>query len=131
MGVDPQTTLTCYTAVIGGVLGAVIGSWLTAVLYRLRVRESLLGRSACPRCGTPIRARDNIPIIGWCLLGGRCRACRARISACYPLIELAACAVGVVFALAAPVAGLIVAAAAIVVPVVASYTWRRPRRAAG
>ena len=79
------------------VLGATIGSFLTVCVHRLPaaggLRESLraISRppSSCPSCGTPIRLRDNVPIFGWLLLRGRCRACRAKISLRYPLFEIA------------------------------------------
>lgn len=69
-------------------LGAVIGSFLNVVIYRLPRGMSLSHpKSRCPHCQTPIRARDNIPILSWLLLRGRCRSCRGTISARYPLIE--------------------------------------------
>lgn len=70
------------------VLGAVIGSFLNVVVYRLPLGMKL-GHppSRCPACETPIEKRDNLPIIGWLRLKGRCRACGARISPRYPLIE--------------------------------------------
>lgn len=70
------------------VLGACFGSFLNVVIYRLPVGMSL-GRpkSHCPRCETPLAARDNLPVIGWLLLRGRCRYCDLPISVRYPLIE--------------------------------------------
>ena len=68
--------------------GLVIGSFMTVVVARVPAKESLIRpRSRCPSCGTPIRDRDNVPVLGWLLLRGRCRACGARISALYPLLE--------------------------------------------
>jgi leader peptidase (prepilin peptidase)/N-methyltransferase len=84
-----------------GVLGAVFGSFLNVVAYRLPRRESLVRpRSRCPRCGTPIKPYDNIPIISWLILRGRCRSCSERIPVRYPLIEAltAALCVGAVLA---------------------------------
>ncbi|MEA2314874.1 MAG: leader peptidase (prepilin peptidase) / N-methyltransferase [Solirubrobacteraceae bacterium] len=84
-----------------GVLGAVFGSFLNVVAYRLPRRESLVRpRSRCPRCGTPIKPYDNIPIISWLLLRGRCRSCSEAIPVRYPLIEAltAALCVGAVLA---------------------------------
>lgn len=70
------------------VFGAVIGSFLNVVVYRLPRHESLVSPgSHCPSCGTPIKPYDNIPVLGWLLLRGRCRSCRARISVRYPAIE--------------------------------------------
>ncbi len=83
-------------AAIGGVIA---GSFLNVVAYRLPRGESLATPgSRCPTCGTPIRPYDNIPVLGWVLLRGRCRACRIAIPARYPLVEglSAALAIGVV-----------------------------------
>ena len=69
--------------------GAAIGSFLNVVVYRMPLGESLaFKRSRCPMCGTQIAGRDNIPILGWLMLGGRCRACGVAISLRYPTIEL-------------------------------------------
>ncbi len=68
--------------------GAVIGSFLNVVAYRLPRRESLSHPgSHCPRCQTPIKARDNIPVLGWLALRGRCRECHEPIALRYPLVE--------------------------------------------
>jgi leader peptidase (prepilin peptidase)/N-methyltransferase len=70
--------------------GAVIGSFLNVVIHRLPRGESLaFPGSRCPGCGTPIRPADNVPILSWILLRGRCRACGGPIAARYPLVELA------------------------------------------
>jgi len=69
-------------------LGLVTGSFLNVVIYRLpRGLSTVLPRSRCPSCGEPIRALDNLPVISWLLLRGRCRRCAAPISVRYPLIE--------------------------------------------
>jgi leader peptidase (prepilin peptidase) / N-methyltransferase len=86
-------------ATFAGVLGATVGSFLNVVAYRLPRRESLVRPgSRCPGCGTAIRPHDNLPVLGWLLLRGRCRSCGMGISARYPLVEAitAALAVGVV-----------------------------------
>ncbi len=71
-----------------GLVGAAVGSFLNVVAYRLPRRMSLAGpRSLCPSCGTQIAARDNVPLVSWLALRGRCRACGARISPRYPLVE--------------------------------------------
>lgn len=71
-------------------LGLAIGSFLNVVIYRLPRNESLAHPpSACPKCGSPIRARHNIPVFGWLLLRGRCADCHSSISIRYPLVELA------------------------------------------
>ncbi len=70
------------------VMGAVFGSFLNVVAYRLPRGESLSRpRSRCPGCATPIRPYDNVPVLSWLALRGRCRSCRTRISARYPLVE--------------------------------------------
>jgi leader peptidase (prepilin peptidase)/N-methyltransferase len=84
---------------LASVFGAVIGSFLNVVVYRLPRGESLLTPgSHCPSCGVAIKPYDNIPVLGWLLLRGRCRSCRATISPRYPLVEgtTAVLAVGVV-----------------------------------
>jgi prepilin signal peptidase PulO-like enzyme (type II secretory pathway) len=70
-------------------VGACIGSFMNVVIYRLPAGLSLLHPpSRCPKCETPIRATDNVPIFGWLWLSGRCRHCEAAISARYPAVEL-------------------------------------------
>lgn len=70
------------------VLGAVLGSFFNVVAHRLPRGESLSRpRSRCTSCGTPIRALDNIPVVSWLALRGRCRACAAPISPRYPIVE--------------------------------------------
>lgn len=73
-------------ALIFGLLGLIVGSFLNVLILRHGVR-SLGGRSACLSCGETIRWYDNIPVLSWILLRGRCRSCRARISLQYPLVE--------------------------------------------
>lgn len=64
------------------------GSFLTVVIHRVPRKQSIVAlRSACRECGATIRARDNIPVMSYLLLGGRCRDCRARVSAEYPIVE--------------------------------------------
>jgi len=82
-----------------GVLGAVAGSFLNVVSFRLPRHESIVRpRSRCPQCGTPVKPYDNIPVLSWLLLRGHCRSCSANISPRYPLVEAltAALCVGVV-----------------------------------
>jgi len=70
-------------------LGLVLGSFLNVCIYRLPRGLSVVHPgSACPKCGAAIRAYDNIPVLSWLLLRGRCRDCRAPISARYLLVEL-------------------------------------------
>ena len=69
--------------------GAIIGSFLNVVIHRVPREESIaFPASHCPSCGTAIRPYDNIPVISWAVLRGRCRACRTHISARYPAVEL-------------------------------------------
>ena len=83
-------------AAIGGLI---VGSFLNVVAHRLPRGESLATPgSHCPGCGTPIKPYDNVPVFGWLLLRGRCRACHMAIPARYPLVEglAAVLAIGVV-----------------------------------
>ena len=71
-------------------IGAVVGSFLNVVIHRYPRDESIVfPASHCPKCNAPIRAYDNIPILSYIVLAGRCRSCRAPISPRYPLVELA------------------------------------------
>ena len=80
-----------------GVLGLLIGSFLNVVVYRVPAGLSLVSPgSACPACSHPVRPRDNVPVVSWLLLRGRCRDCDVPISARYPMVELAT---GLLFAL--------------------------------
>jgi leader peptidase (prepilin peptidase)/N-methyltransferase len=78
--------------VLGAILfifGLAIGSFMTVVAARLPAGESIVRpRSKCPTCGAEVRNRDNVPVVGWVFLRGRCRDCGAKISARYPLLEL-------------------------------------------
>ncbi len=79
--------MTCFT------FGLAIGSFLNVVIYRVPRKMSVMSpRSACPNCATPIRERDNIPVVSWVILRGRCRTCQQSISRRYPLIELSCAA---------------------------------------
>ncbi len=79
-----------YFATISFVLGAAIGSFLNVVIYRLPSKDMSIvkPRSFCPSCKTPIAAYDNIPLLSYLLLGGKCRHCKKKISSRYFLIEL-------------------------------------------
>lgn len=69
-------------------IGLAVGSFLNVVIYRVPRKESIVApRSACPDCGTPISNRDNVPVVSWLLLKGRCRSCQRPISPRYPLVE--------------------------------------------
>jgi leader peptidase (prepilin peptidase) / N-methyltransferase len=74
---------------VGGLIGAIIGSFLNVVAHRVPRGESLVSPgSHCPGCGAEVKPYDNIPVVSWLLLRGRCRNCGMRISPRYPLIEL-------------------------------------------
>jgi leader peptidase (prepilin peptidase) / N-methyltransferase len=79
---------TAMAAVLAGILGAIVGSFLNVVAYRLPRGESLSHPpSHCPRCGQPVKPYDNIPVVSWLLLRGRCRHCKEPISPRYPIVE--------------------------------------------
>ena len=79
--------------VLVAMLGAIVGSFLNVVIYRLPRKQSLIfPASRCPHCGTPIAPWDNIPVLSFLILRGRCRACRKPISLRYPIVELTAAA---------------------------------------
>ncbi|MGH3088241.1 MAG: prepilin peptidase [Rubrobacteraceae bacterium] len=90
--------------VIAGVFGLVVGSFLNVVIHRVPLRRSIAWPgSTCPECKTPISPKDNIPLLSYLLLRGRCRSCGVRIPARYPLVEAAT---GLLFALGAHRFGL-------------------------
>ena len=77
-------------ALIGGLFGAVIGSFLNVCIVRWPAEQSVVKpRSRCPKCGYQLTWADNIPMVSWLLLGGKCRSCKEPISALYPTVELA------------------------------------------
>ena len=74
---------------VAGVLGLLVGSFLNVVIHRLPLGESVVSPpSRCPSCSTRIRPIDNVPVLSWLRLGGRCRSCKARIPIRYPIVEL-------------------------------------------
>ncbi len=89
-------TVESIVALAAGLLGLSLGSFLNVCVWRWPQDQSVVKPpSHCPGCDTPIRWFDNIPVLGWIFLGGRCRSCKGRISMQYPLIELA---VGLIWA---------------------------------
>jgi leader peptidase (prepilin peptidase)/N-methyltransferase len=71
------------------IVGAIIGSFLNVVIHRVPREESIaFPASRCPSCGTAIRPYDNVPVVSWAVLRGRCRSCKTPISARYPAVEL-------------------------------------------
>jgi len=86
-----MATSTVVLLVITAAYGLVIGSFLNVVIHRLPREQSLLRpRSRCPACGAAIAWYDNVPVLSYLVLGGRCRRCRAAISPRYPLVEATA-----------------------------------------
>ncbi len=83
-----SAAIDCLILVFAFVLGVCLGSFLNVVVTRRPAGESMGGRSKCRSCGHQIRLRDNIPVISWLALGGKCRDCKAPISWRYPAIEL-------------------------------------------
>ncbi|HXP33630.1 MAG TPA: prepilin peptidase [Acidimicrobiales bacterium] len=82
--------MTAVVAVLSGIIGLCVGSFLNVVIHRVPLRQSVVRpRSHCPQCGTQIDERDNIPLVSWIALRGRCRSCHARIPVRYPLVEAA------------------------------------------
>jgi len=75
--------------IISAVFGAIIGSFLNVVIHRVPREESIVfPNSRCPSCGATIAFYDNIPVLSYAVLGGRCRGCSIRISPRYPAVEL-------------------------------------------
>jgi leader peptidase (prepilin peptidase) / N-methyltransferase len=78
------------SALLAGLLGAAFGSFANVPIHRWPRQRSVTepARSACPACGAAIAGRDNVPVLSWLLLRGRCRACQDPISVRYPAVEL-------------------------------------------
>lgn len=71
------------------IFGSLVGSFLNVVIHRVPLEESIVfPNSRCPKCETPIKPFDNIPVLGWLMLGGKCRSCKEPISPRYPAVEL-------------------------------------------
>src|SRR5687768_15370497 len=78
-----------FSFIIAGVLGALIGSFLNVVIHRLPREDSIVfPNSRCPSCGAVIAFYDNVPVLSYLLLRGRCRSCETSISVRYPAVEL-------------------------------------------
>jgi leader peptidase (prepilin peptidase)/N-methyltransferase len=119
-------------AVLAGLLGLAIGSFLNVVAARVPAGRSVVNPpSACPKCDNPSRPRDNVPVLGWLLLRGKCRDCAEPISVRYPIVEAAT---GVLFAVTALTIGvtsalpafLLLAALTVVLTVIDLDTLRLP-----
>lgn len=75
--------------VLAGIFGAIIGSFLNVVIHRVPLEESIVfPNSRCPSCGAVIAFYDNIPVLSYALLGGKCRGCKEHISFRYPAVEM-------------------------------------------
>ena len=77
-----------FWTVVSGIFGLVIGSFLNVVIWRVPNNESILGPSHCPKCEAPITAIQNIPLLSWLFLRGKCANCKNPISIRYPIVEL-------------------------------------------
>ena len=87
------------TVALCALLGLLVGSFVNVLVWRVPRGESVVRPpSACPACGVPVRPRDNVPVLSWLVLRGRCRDCGAPISARYPLVELTSAALFAVMA---------------------------------
>jgi len=114
----PTTTLL----VMAGLLGLAIGSFLNVCIYRLPLGQSLLTPpSTCPSCRTRLRWIDNIPVVSWVLLGGKCHHCRAPISIQYPIVELVTGLLFVLVAWLTPMGPLLAARLTLVVALVVLF----------
>ena len=99
----PAPPLSPLALALIALLGACIGSFLNVVAWRLPRQESVVRpRSHCPHCGTQLRWHDNVPVLSWLLLRGRCAHCGAPISLRYPAVELLVAGLFVATALASP-----------------------------
>jgi len=103
-------------------MGLCIGSFLNVVIYRVPLGKSVVSPgSRCTKCGYELRWYDNIPVLSWASLGGRCRQCRAPISAQYPIVELVTGLLFVLVAWLTPVGPLLVSRLILVAILVALF----------
>jgi leader peptidase (prepilin peptidase) / N-methyltransferase len=94
--------------VVTAALGLAVGSFLNVCIYRLPRGESLAHPpSRCPRCGKPLAWYDNVPVVSWLVLRGRCRRCGERISVQYPIVEIVTAAAAVLVVYATPPGALL------------------------
>lgn len=99
--------MTMPEVVIAGVFGLMVGSFLNVCIARLPKGESIVSPpSTCPKCGRLINWRDNIPVVSYLLLGGKCRACSLPISVRYPLVEATTAVLFMVQAMVEPAPGV-------------------------
>lgn len=116
----PEPVATLFVAAFG----LVLGSFLNVCIYRLPLGESVVRpRSRCPRCGATLRAYQNVPVVSWLALRGRCASCAAPISWRYPLVELASGgALGALWLVYGPSAAFLVAAGFVLALLVLFFT---------
>ena len=79
--------VTAAVLVFAGLFGAVLGSFLNVVVHRVPAGVSLLRESRCPSCDAPVRPWQNVPVVSWIALRGKCANCKTPISARYPIVE--------------------------------------------
>lgn len=84
-----MTPFAVFLLVFAGAVGLIIGSFLNVLIHRVPAGISLMRASQCPHCEAPVRPWQNVPVVSWLVLRGKCANCKAPISARYPLVELA------------------------------------------
>jgi len=115
-------TVDIQVLLVALLVGLCIGSFLNVVIYRLPLGQSLVSpRSRCTKCGYELSWYDNVPVLSWALLGGRCRRCRAPISVQYPIVELVTGLLFVLVAWLTPVGPLLVSRLILVAILVALF----------
>ena len=108
--------------VLAGLLGACIGSFLNVVIHRLPRNSSVVRPSSrCPGCGYELRWYDNVPVVSWLLLRGRCRKCGAGVSWQYPLVELITAGLFVLVVWLTPLGPLVVSRLVLVCILIALF----------
>lgn len=128
-GYSRDVSLRLFLTIGAGFLGACIGSFLTVVTSRVPQGSSIVQPgSACPRCGTDLAWFDNIPIVSWFVLRGKCRSCKLPIPPRYVVLELITCAAFVGCALVLPAPAVLPAAAALAGIIAAAEMYRTQHR---
>lgn len=103
-------------------MGLCIGSFLNVVIHRLPLGQSLVSPgSRCPKCGYELRWYDNVPVLSWVFLAGRCRGCRAPISAQYPIVEIVTALLFVLVTWLTPVGALLISRLILVAILIALF----------
>ncbi len=111
-----------FQLLVAGLFGLAIGSFLNVVMHRLPLGESVVSPgSRCPKCGYALGWKDNIPVLSWVLLGGKCRQCRAPISIQYPIVELVTALLFVLVTWATPIGPLLASRLVLVVILIALF----------